>query len=347
MARRRPRHPCLESCTRNMLPKIVASFTHRSVSRAHACCGTTCREECGFPYMSMWRESEINRATDGSRSRPRWRAAPAPAAPTRAARPQQRGTRLDCRNQGKKRENVSEKRCVERQCGAGYVRLDESAEALDGLWVLEHLLHEADGLLGRGDELVLGLLDVVAVLLELCGSAGVFGGLERLLPAVEVEACVGDVLARLHGECDLGAKRVEGHVEALRDLVVLCQARVAQTVLCDGKLLERLAELRVVLDGRRRAGCLRRLEVGQARQVGCVGAELERTAGGGAREGVVERLVDLLRARGGRDLGQVGAARGTGSPRGDAVSDTGRELGDALLELGLSTRDQRCCQQIF
>jgi hypothetical protein len=29
------------------------------------------------------------------------------------------------------------------------------------------------------------------------------------------------------------------------------------------------------------------------------------------------------------------------------VSDAGRELGDALLKLGLSTRDQRCCQQIF
>ncbi len=180
-----------------------------------------------------------------------------------------------------------------------------------------------------------------------CGSAGVFGGLERLLPAVEVEACVCDVLARLHGERDLAPNELKGTLKPLRDLVVLCQARVAQTVLCDGKLLERLAELRVVLDGRRRAGCLRRLEVGQARQVGGVGAELERTAGGGAREGVVERLVDLLRARGGRDLGQIGAARGTGSPRGDAVSDAGRELGDALLKLGLSTRDQRCCQQIF
>lgn len=233
-------------------------------------------------------------------------------------------------------------------CGTGYVRLDKSAEALDGLWVFEHLLHEADGLLGGGDELVLGLLDVVAVLLELCGGAGVFGGLERLLPAVEVEACVGDVLARLHGERDLGAKRVERHVEALRDLVVLCQARVAQTVLCDGKLLERFAELRVVLDGRVRAGRLRRLKVGQAGQVGGVGAELERTAGGSAREGVVERLVDLLRARGGRDLGQVGAARGTGSPRGDAVSDAGRELGDALLELSLSMRESEgCYQQTF
>ena len=215
------------------------------------------------------------------------------------------------------------------------LRLDESTEALDWLWVLKHLLHEADGLLCRGNELVLSLLDLAAVLLELGGGAGVLSRLEALLPAVEVQAGVGDALARLHGELDLGAKRVEGHVEALGDLVVLGQSRVAETVFSNSKLLERLAELRVVLYGGFGAGSGGSVEIGQTREVGRVGAELGGAAGGSAREGMVERLVDLLGAGGGRDLGEVGTAGCAGSPRGNAVADRGGKLGDALLELSL------------
>lgn len=152
-----------------------------------------------------------------------------------------------------------------------------------------------------------------------------------------MQACVVDALTRLHRKLNLSSKRVEGYIEALRDLVVLCQTRVAQTVFCDGKLLESFAELRVVLERGLGSRCLCRVELGQARKVGWIRTKLERTASSSARESVVERLVNLFGTSGGRHLGEISTAGCARSPRGDAVTYTCRELSDALLQLGLLT----------
>ena len=62
---------------------------------------------------------------------------------------------------------------------------------------------------------------------------------------------------------------------------------------------------------------------------------MECTRCGGTGKGVVEGLVDLGGRCGGVDFGEVGASCSASSPGGDAVTNSRRELSDALLQLSL------------
>lgn len=63
---------------------------------------------------------------------------------------------------------------LSRSCMVLGLRLDESAETLDWLRVLENLLHQADCFLGGGDQLVLSLFDLASVLFEFSARTSVF-----------------------------------------------------------------------------------------------------------------------------------------------------------------------------
>lgn len=167
--------------------------------------------------------------------------------------------------------------------------LHEVGQVPERLGSVQHVLHDADRLIGGGDELVLGRLDLDALGLGQVLVAGVLlsgGGADRReaeaavlgarLGGVERQPRVLDVLARLLRERDVGVERSgEGRVEARDDLGVLLQPRFADLLRCERVLLER---------GRKRVAGLEKVRRFERCPAKRVAERLGRRLGAGLRQ---------------------------------------------------------------
>lgn len=189
-----------------------------------------------------------------------------------------------------------------------------------------HVLHDANSLLGLGDKVILGLLNLLlrlrAQLLLLVslslGRAGDLPGraLDAGLDGIEGQARLLDVLARAGGELEVGVEgRVPPGQEAALDLGVLGQAGLAHPLHRERVLLQRRGQR--VLPGAR---------------VLLVQGLAARQAGAGDR--VRERLGLRLRGRG-RGQGGLGLGGGCGGgEKGDLLADGSAQVLEGLLDIG-------------